>query len=77
MHAQIAAMHDVSATETVVIYGMEPLWGACFAWFVLGERWGVAGWIGAALILGKYACLLIYTNACIHKYVKTGLQVGV
>ncbi|KAG8388031.1 hypothetical protein BUALT_Bualt02G0082900 [Buddleja alternifolia] len=49
---EIAAMREVSATETAVIYGMEPLWGAGFAWFLLGERWGVAGWIGAALILG-------------------------
>ncbi|GMQ11505.1 hypothetical protein CsSME_00054125 [Camellia sinensis var. sinensis] len=49
--AEIAAMRDVSATETAVIYGMEPVWGAGFAWFLLGERWGVAGWIGAALIL--------------------------
>ncbi|XP_052180416.1 uncharacterized protein LOC127793751 [Diospyros lotus] len=50
--AELAAMHDVTATETAIIYGMEPLWGACFAWFLLGERWGIAGWIGAALILG-------------------------
>ncbi|KAK6127618.1 hypothetical protein DH2020_038635 [Rehmannia glutinosa] len=49
---EIAAMRDVSATETAVIYGLEPVWGAGFAWFLLGERWGVAGWIGAALILG-------------------------
>ncbi|KAL1564078.1 hypothetical protein AAHA92_06481 [Salvia divinorum] len=49
---EIAALRDVSATETAVIYGLEPLWGAGFAWFLLGERWGVAGWIGAALILG-------------------------
>ncbi|KAJ4713524.1 Drug/metabolite transporter [Melia azedarach] len=49
---EIAAMRDVSATETAIIYGMEPLWGAGFAWFLLGERWGTAGWIGAALVLG-------------------------
>nr|GMC71123.1 MLP-like protein 43 [Ipomoea batatas]GMD82152.1 MLP-like protein 43 [Ipomoea batatas] len=51
--AEIAAMRDVSATETAVIYGLEPLWGAAFAWFLLGERWGLAGWIGAALVLGR------------------------
>ncbi|KAM7479645.1 hypothetical protein LguiA_027858 [Lonicera macranthoides] len=50
--AEIAAMRDVSATETAIIYGLEPLWGAGFAWFLLGERWGIAGWIGAALVLG-------------------------
>ncbi|KAM0015042.1 hypothetical protein Hdeb2414_s0033g00721541 [Helianthus debilis subsp. tardiflorus] len=23
--------------------GLEPVWGAGFAWFFLGERWGVSG----------------------------------
>ncbi|KAE8022867.1 hypothetical protein FH972_008628 [Carpinus fangiana] len=50
---EMAAMRDVSATETAIIYGLEPLWGAGFAWFLLGERWGAAGWIGAALVLEK------------------------
>ncbi|XP_034680658.1 uncharacterized protein LOC117910656 isoform X2 [Vitis riparia] len=49
---EIGAMRDVSATETAIIYGLEPLWGAGFAWFLLGERWGTTGWIGAALLLG-------------------------
>ncbi|XP_018824708.1 uncharacterized protein LOC108994075 [Juglans regia] len=49
---EVAAMHEVSATETAIIYGLEPVWGAGFAWFLLGERWGPAGWIGAALVLG-------------------------
>lgn len=50
---QMAAMRDVSATETAIIYGLEPVWGAGFAWFLLGERWGVTGWIGAAFVLGR------------------------
>lgn len=50
--AELAAMCNVSATETAIIYGLEPVWGAAFAWFFLGERWGVTGWIGAALVLG-------------------------
>ncbi|KAJ0976052.1 hypothetical protein J5N97_018017 [Dioscorea zingiberensis] len=49
--AEMAAMRDVSATETAVIYGLEPVWGAGFAWFLLGERWGTIEWIGAALVL--------------------------
>ncbi|XAR63645.1 hypothetical protein NMG60_11023663 [Bertholletia excelsa] len=48
---EMAAMRDVSATETAIIYGLEPVWGAGFAWFLLGERWGMNGWIGAALVL--------------------------
>ncbi|KAL2478897.1 uncharacterized protein Fot_47911 [Forsythia ovata] len=57
---EISAMRDVSATETAVIYGLEPLWGAGFAWFLLGERWGFAGWIGAALILGGSLTVQIF-----------------
>ncbi|KAL3654490.1 hypothetical protein CASFOL_004171 [Castilleja foliolosa] len=49
---EMSAMCDVSATETAIIYGLEPVWGAGFAWVLLGERWGVTGWIGAALVLG-------------------------
>ncbi|XP_011038630.1 PREDICTED: uncharacterized protein LOC105135456 isoform X2 [Populus euphratica] len=49
---EMAAMRDVSATETAIIYGLEPVWGAGFAWFLLGERWGATGWIGAAFVLG-------------------------
>ncbi|XP_043700920.1 uncharacterized protein LOC122651557 [Telopea speciosissima] len=57
---EMAAMRDVSATETAIIYGLEPLWGAGFAWFFLGERWGIAGWIGAALILGGSLTVQIF-----------------
>ncbi|KAL0291990.1 UNVERIFIED_CONTAM: hypothetical protein Scaly_2610200 [Sesamum calycinum] len=52
LSVEMAAMRDVSATETAIIYGLEPVWGAGFAWFLLGERWGIRGWIGAALVLG-------------------------
>lgn len=49
---EMGAMCDVSATETAIIYGLEPVWGAGFAWFLLDERWGISGWFGAALVLG-------------------------
>lgn len=58
---QIAAMRDVSATDTAIIYGLEPVWGAGFAWFLLGERWGIHGWIGAALVLGKNIFRILWT----------------
>lgn len=51
MWAEMVAMGDVSATETAVVYGLEPVWGAAFAWFLLGERWDDAAWTGAALVL--------------------------
>ncbi|XVF50467.1 hypothetical protein PTKIN_Ptkin04bG0103600 [Pterospermum kingtungense] len=60
---EIAAMREVSATETAIIYGMEPLWGAGFAWFLLGERWGTTGWIGAALLLGGSLVVQIFGSS--------------
>uniref|UniRef100_A0A0E0P084 EamA domain-containing protein n=1 Tax=Oryza rufipogon TaxID=4529 RepID=A0A0E0P084_ORYRU len=51
MWAEMVAMGDVSATETAIVYGLEPVWGAAFAWFLLGERWDNAAWVGAALVL--------------------------
>ncbi|KAI4386488.1 hypothetical protein MLD38_004418 [Melastoma candidum] len=57
---EMAAMRDVSATETAIIYGLEPIWGACFAWFLLEERWGISGWIGAALILVGSMTVQVY-----------------
>uniref|UniRef100_A0A0E0KI10 EamA domain-containing protein n=1 Tax=Oryza punctata TaxID=4537 RepID=A0A0E0KI10_ORYPU len=51
MWAEMVAMGDVSATETAIVYGLEPVWGAAFAWFLLGERWDNAAWLGAALVL--------------------------
>ncbi|KAJ4959820.1 hypothetical protein NE237_019730 [Protea cynaroides] len=57
---EMTAMRDVSATETAIIYSLEPLWGAGFAWYFLGERWGTVGWIGAALILGGSLMVQIF-----------------
>ncbi|XP_026380847.1 uncharacterized protein LOC113275532 [Papaver somniferum] len=57
---ELSAMRDVSATEAAIIYGLEPLWGAGFAWFLLGERWGITGWIGAALVLGGSLTVQIF-----------------
>ena len=60
----MVAMGDVSATETVIVYGLEPVWGAAFAWFLLGERWDNAAWIGAALVLCKLVFLILVLCLC-------------
>ncbi|KAH7549403.1 hypothetical protein JRO89_XS13G0026000 [Xanthoceras sorbifolium] len=67
---EIAAMQDVSATETAVIYGLEPLWGAGFAWFLLGERWGTGGWVGSALVLGGSLLVQIYGSTSPNKSIE-------
>ncbi len=41
----------VSAPQAAVLYTMEPLWAALFAWIVLHNVLGVAGKIGGSLIL--------------------------
>ena len=48
---QVVALHDVSSTDAAIIYTMEPVLGAAFAYALLGERWGSLGWAGAGLIV--------------------------
>lgn len=47
---------DVSSTEAAIIYTLEPVFGASLAYFMLGERWGASGWVGAALIVASCLC---------------------
>ncbi len=42
---------SVSAPEAAVIYSMEPVWAALFAYFVLGEVLGLKGMVGGALVV--------------------------
>lgn len=53
---------DVSAPLAALIYTSEPLWGAFFAWTLLGEHWGATGWVGAFLIV----------SATLYAQLKTG-----
>ncbi|KAF0910194.1 hypothetical protein E2562_001404 [Oryza meyeriana var. granulata] len=72
MWAEMVAMGDVSATETAIVYGLEPVWGAAFAWFLLGERWDNAAWLGAALVLcGSLTVQLFGSASEESKKVKT------
>lgn len=49
---QTWAQARTSPTRTAIILSMEPVFAALFAWFWLGERMGLWGWMGASLILG-------------------------
>lgn len=49
--AEVIALQHVSSTEAAIIYTLEPVCGAAFAYVLLNERWGMSGWIGAALIV--------------------------
>ncbi|GMH36362.1 hypothetical protein BSKO_04230 [Bryopsis sp. KO-2023] len=50
---ELVALHDVASTDAAIVYTMEPVLGAVLAYIVLGDRWGPAGWVGAALILAS------------------------
>jgi drug/metabolite transporter (DMT)-like permease len=41
----------VPALQAAVIYTMEPVWATLFAWALLGERIGLMGAVGGALVL--------------------------
>lgn len=48
---EVVALQDVSSVEASIIYTLEPVIGAAFAFVALGERWGPLGWAGAGLIV--------------------------
>ena len=50
---QLVALKEVSSTECALVYSMEPVLGAGFAFLALGERWGPTGWLGAAIIVAS------------------------
>ncbi|CAL8471255.1 g10797 [Coccomyxa elongata] len=53
LSVEMHALKAVSSPLAALIYTAEPLWGALFAWVLLGERWGPTGWAGAALIIAS------------------------
>lgn len=48
---EVFALQDISSVEASVIYTLEPVVGACFAFALLGERISPLGIFGAAIIL--------------------------
>jgi drug/metabolite transporter (DMT)-like permease len=45
------AQRDISAERALVIYAVDPVYGAAFSYLLVGETLGgVPGWIGAGLI---------------------------
>eukprot|EP00979_Chaetoceros_neogracilis_P001046 scaffold191_cov273-Chaetoceros_neogracile.AAC.61 len=52
------ALKTLSAAETTMIFSTEPIFGGICASYVLGEQFGVGGFIGSAMVLG--GCL--YSN---------------
>lgn len=49
---QAVAQRQVAATQTAVIYTLEPVFAAVFAFWLLGESLGVRGLLGAGMVIG-------------------------
>lgn len=50
---EMSSLKEVSSPLAALIYTAEPVWGSLFAYLCLDERWGAAGWVGAALIISS------------------------
>ena len=50
---EVFALQDVSSVDAAIIYTLEPVLGAAFAWVLLGERIGSTGMVGAVIILAS------------------------
>jgi len=48
---EMESLKEVSAPLAALIYTTEPLWGAGFAYFLIGDRWGPQGWLGGGCIV--------------------------
>ncbi len=49
---QMKAQRLISAARAAVIFTLEPVWAALFAFALLGERLAWMGWVGALMVIG-------------------------
>eukprot|EP00957_Ditylum_brightwellii_P084419 6419305-Ditylum_brightwellii.AAC.1 len=76
IYAQSFGQSRVSPTDANLIYTTQPLFSALFAWVILGETLGEAGYIGAALI-GVALWLVTGTDDSTDKGEKEKLEFNV
>jgi drug/metabolite transporter (DMT)-like permease len=48
---QTWAQRQASATQTALAFSLEPVWAAFFGFTLAGDRLGVVGWLGCAVIM--------------------------
>ena len=53
--AQAWAQRRTSATQTALVFALEPVWAGIFGFALAGDRLGAIGWAGCAVILGGIA----------------------
>jgi drug/metabolite transporter (DMT)-like permease len=49
---QVWAQQRISATRIALLFSLETVWAGFFGYLLAGDRLGLAGWTGCALILG-------------------------
>jgi len=49
--AQTWAQQRTSATQTALAFSLEPVWAAVFGFALAGDRLGLVGWLGCAVIM--------------------------
>jgi drug/metabolite transporter (DMT)-like permease len=49
--AQTWAQRRATATQTALVFSLEPVWAAFFGFTLAGDRLGVAAWLGCAVIM--------------------------
>ena len=52
---QAWAQQTTSATQTALVFSLEPVWAGIFGFALAGDRLGVIGWAGCAVILAGIA----------------------
>ncbi len=67
----------MSAPLAALIYCSEPIWGALFAWTILGEHWGSTGWVGAFLIVAASLGAQLNTGDEVPEEEKPAVEVEV
>lgn len=64
---QTSMQRFISPTNTALIFCTEPVFAALYAWLILDERLGIAGFIGALLILAGMVISILPTGIAPQK----------
>jgi drug/metabolite transporter (DMT)-like permease len=48
---QTWVQRETSATRTALVFSLEPVWAAVFGYTIAGDRLGILGWAGCAVIM--------------------------
>ena len=67
---QTWAQRQTTATQTAVVFALEPVFAGLFGYWLAGDRLGAAGWIGCAAILAGIALAEPAAGATLAKLVR-------